>query len=294
MPYLIQNDLLKQIQQGNLNAITGTNYAIIDSWLLTAQETAEENLSQKYDISQEFTDTEAWNYSAVYQAANRVYLNAAAYDPVAGTYALNALTLQAGNIYQCSTAITVPEVFNAAHWTLLGAQYAFFYATYPKPVFNVYAFYNVGDMVFWNNNVYTAAKATQNPNDSYVLQYGSYGNIPLNNYFPDAPNQTQWTLTISGYNVPADTPISDTTYWTAGDNRSQKMVRTLINLVLYYAHFRISPQNIPVHIERAYNEALGWIKNAKGADISPKLTKLQPSKGARIRYGGDIRLNLRY
>lgn len=293
MPYLIQNDFLKQIQPGNLNAVTGSNYALINSWLLAAQEKAASYLKQKYDISQEFTETVSWNYTSSYKAANRVYLDATAYSASA-TYALNALTLQAGNVYSCSTAITVAEPFNAAHWTLLGPQYTLFYAIFPKPAFDAYAFYNKGDMVFWKNNIYTAAQGTNLVNDSYVLQYGSYANIPLNNYFPDAPSQTQWTLTTTSYTVPANTHITNTTYWVQGDNRSQEMVMAMLNLVLYYCHKRISPMNIPNHIKEDKNEAITWFKEAELAEISPNLIKLQPNKGNRIRFGGDVRLNLRY
>ncbi len=293
MPYLIQNDFLKQIQPGNLSAVIGSNYTIINSWLLAAQEKASSYLKQKYDIAKEFTETTAWIYASSYKAADRVYLDAVAYNETL-TYTLNSLTLQTGNIYQCSTAITLAEAFNIAHWTLLGPQYTIYYAKFPKPVFDVYGAFNVGDQVFWNNNIYTAKQSTQMINDAYALQYGSYSNIPLPNSFPDAPGQTQWTLTTTGYNVPANTGISNTTYWTLGDNRGQQMVQILINLVLYYAHGRISPMNVPDHIKANYRESVDWLKDACDGMITPNLVKLQPAKGNRIRFGGDVRMNLRY
>lgn len=376
MPYLIQNDFLKQIQPGNLAAVIGSNYAIINSWLLAAQETAQENLEQKYDISYELTDTNVWNPAQVYYANDRVYLDAPAYVP-ATNYVIGNLALVTGNVYYCTAATT--GTFDPTAWSLVGPQYTIFYANYPQPVFNVYANYNEGDQVFWKNNVYTARQATSISNQSYVLQYGSYANIPLNNYFPDAPGQGQWGAPTP-YQIPGGTPLVQyeylialpgsfmitidgnghtvytnpilegktgylvyprqgdqylgtgdiqynefgftilvpgfalideliiypnaysasptvptiTAYWTQGDNRSQKMVRTLLNIVLYYAHYRISPTSVPKHIEKAYDEAMTWLKEAKDADISPNLVKLQPNKGGRIRFGGDVRLNLRY
>jgi len=294
MPYLIQNDFIKSIQPGNLNQVIGSNYSIINSWLLAAQEKAASYLQQKYDVASEFTNTNAWSFTASYQAANRVYLDAPAYSQTSA-YNVNDLTLQGGNVYICIATISSGgEAFNPAHWTLLGPQYTLYFAAFPYPVFDVYGTYNVGDQVFYKNNIYTANSSTTISNDDYVLQYGSYNNIPLNNYFPDAPNQTQWTLTTTGYTVPADTLITNTTYWTLGDNRGQQMVQTLINLVLYYAHSRISPMNVPEHIKNNYRESIDWLKDAADGLITPNLTKLQPNKGNRIRYGGDVRLNLRY
>ncbi len=298
MPYLIQNDFLKQIQPGNLNAVIGSNYAIINSWLLEAQEKATSYLVQKYDVSQEFTNTAIWVGSLTYQAANRVYLDAPLYS-TSSIYAIgNYCTYSAGvgqpvNFY-IATAASNAIAFNPAHWSTPIPQYTIFYAAFPHPVFNVYNNYNVGDIVFWKNNIYTAAQSTTINNMAYVLQYGSYANIPLNNYFPDAPGNSQWTLTTSNYTVPANTAITNTAYWTQGDNRSQQMVATLCNLILYRAHARISPMNIPNHIKDNYKESVMWLKEAAVGDTTPNLIKLQPDKGNRVRFGGDIRLNLRY
>lgn len=287
MPYLIQNDFKKQIQIGNLNAVIGSDYSIILSWMLAAEEKAKSYLVQKYLIDQEFTNTNIWDRTKAYNAADRVYLDAPAYN-AANTYTLNTLILQSGNIYQCSTAITVPEVFNASHWILLGAQYTLFYAIYPNPVFDVYGNYNVSDIIFWKNSSYTAKQPTANINNSYVLQYGSIQNIPLQNYFPDSPNQSQW-VTPTDYSVPANTAITNTTYWIQGDNRGQQMVQVVINLVLYYAHARISPMSVPAHIKENYRDSIDWLKDAADGIITPNLPKIQPKAGNRIRYGGDIR-----
>jgi hypothetical protein len=297
MPYLIQNDFLKQIQPGNLNAVIGSNYAIINSWLLEAQEKATSYLVQKYDVSQEFTNTNVWNGANTYQAANRVYLDAPLYSPTA-TYAIGAYCTyqpagQPVNFY-IATAASAAIPFNPANWGAPIPQYTIFYAAFPYPVFNVYCNYNVGDIVFWKNNIYTAEQATTINNMTYVLQYGSYANIPLNNYFPDAPGNAQWTLTTTGYTVPANTAITNTTYWVQGDNRSQQMVAAICDMVLYRAYPRISPMNIPNHIGEKYKEAIMWLKGAAVGETTPNLIKLQPKKGNRIRYGGDIRLNKRY
>src|SRR3954467_9391607 len=98
MAYLISSDLKRFIQTDNLQAIIGGDSSILTAAQQSAQEEAITFLSQKYDVSQEFTDTNIWSYTAVYKASNRIYLDAPAYDSAAA-YALHDLTLQAGKIY---------------------------------------------------------------------------------------------------------------------------------------------------------------------------------------------------
>lgn len=286
MPYLFQNDFKKQIQLGNLQQVIGTDYTIINSWILAAQEKAKSYLVQKYLVDQEFTDTNIWKGSNTYNAANRVYLDAPAYDATK-TYNIGDYTTFQNNFY-IAISVSTAIAFNAANWNTPIPQYTIYYALFPKPAFDVYNNYNVGDMVFWKNNIYTCNSATAQVNNSYVLQYGSIQNIPLQNSFPDAPNQSQW-ITVTPYIVPANTAITNTTYWIQGDNRGQQMVQTVINLVLYYAHARISPMSVPDHIKENYRESINWLKDACDGIITPNLTKIQPNSGNKIRYGGDIR-----
>jgi hypothetical protein len=82
-----------------------------------------------------------------------------------------------------------------------------------------------------------------------------------------------------------------------------------IDIALYHLHARISPVNVPelrIHRYMGLAEdramkagrviyptysALGWLQAAAdGTDITPELPKLQPAKGARIRYGGNPKL----
>ena len=61
--------------------------------------------------------------------SSSVSANAFSYNPTQ-TYALNELVYYNNKMYYCSTAITVPEVFNSAHWTFyrtIGYGMAFAY-----------------------------------------------------------------------------------------------------------------------------------------------------------------------
>lgn len=288
MSYLILNDYKKHIQALNLNQVIGNDQSIVISWQLAAQEKCMSYLKQKYDVAQEFTDTTVWDPTKVYYAKNRVYLDATAYNPESN-YGIGVLCLQLGNVYTCSQAIVVPEAFNAAHWTLLGPQYTLYYVGMPQPEFVLDNFYKVGDQVYWKNKVYTAK---QNSAIYDQIQYPTLAAIPPSNYFPDMvynigqQSNSQWG-TGTPFSVPAGTPLTSP-LWVQGDNRSQEMVEKCIDIVLYRAHSRISPQNVPEVRYNNYHDAISWLKQAAiGDPITANLPLLQPRRGARMRFGGE-------
>ena len=110
----------------NLNQIISSDESILNAAQLTAQSECLSYLRQKYDTSKEFTDTKVWSYATAYTPHDRVYLDADAYSPTS-TYALNALTLFGGNVYRCTTAVTVAETFTLSKWSLIGVQYTIYY-----------------------------------------------------------------------------------------------------------------------------------------------------------------------
>ena len=130
MSYLIAKDFNKQIQSDNLNQVIGGDTSILSAAQLTAFEEAKSYLVQKYDTTAEFQDLNVWVQSNVYNPLNRVYLNPPAYNQ-ANTYALGVYCLNGTLVYKCTTAITVAEPFNAAHWLLVGSQYDIYNAVYP-------------------------------------------------------------------------------------------------------------------------------------------------------------------
>jgi len=198
-------------------------------------------------------------------------------------------TVNAGNFYTCTTNTT--GVFNPLHWLLIAPQYTIYYAQYPYPPFEYSKFYNVGDNVFWKNSIYKTKIATQVINHNAALQYGKIEDLPLINIAPDDPNtgDEYWQF-ISNYNIPANTNINNTTYWTKGDNRDPQMVLYLTDIVLYHLHTRIAPRNIPEIRVKRYDNAIDWLKMCAEGDVTPNLPLLQPKQGNRIRYGGNIKL----
>lgn len=289
MSYLIAKDFNKQIQSDNLNQVIGGDTSILYAAELTAFEEAKSYLVQKYDTSSEFQDLNVWSSSSVYNPRNRVYLNPPVYN-ASNTYALGVYVLNATQVYKCSTVITVPEAFNSSHWLLVGSQYDIYNAVYPQPLFSYSTQYAVNDQVYWNGKVYTCLIATQPLGQSSAIQYYQYQNLPYSNVAPDNVNQgLQYWGSGTAYTVPANTDILNTTYWAYGDNRSQQMVTTVVDITLYHLHSRISPRNIPDLRVKRYDESIKWlIKCAKG-EVTPNLPVLQPTQGGRVRYGGNIK-----
>lgn len=291
MSYLIQSDYYSQIQISNLLQIIGSNPLLLATAAGKAQEQCEEKLLQKYDIKSEITDTTVWSFTKSYGANDRVYLDATPYNP-AITYLISSLTLQGGNVYIATTAITVPETFNLSHWQLLGAQNTLFYVPYPKPVFTLKSFYNVGDQVYWRGHTYTNLIKTIVPCSD--LQYGTYANVPLQNVFPDDPvsGVLYWGVGIA-YSVSAGT-LPTSTPFIQGDNRSQRLLEVMIDITLFKIHARISPMNIPALRVSNYHEAKQWLEDAYDGGLNAKIPIIQPTQGTRIRHGGNVKVQNGY
>ena len=184
MGYIIASDYNRIVQDVTLQQIISGNTALKSTAELSAISEMKSYLSAKYDVDREFTNSQVYNPQVSYSAGDRVYLNAAAYSP-SSTYTPGQLALQAGIVYQCTTSVTVSEVFDASKWASLGAQYDIYYANYPYPVFNMSKFYDKGGMVFWNNHTYTCKIATSNIDHQTLIQYQTTNGVPNVNVFPD-------------------------------------------------------------------------------------------------------------
>ncbi|RAV52318.1 hypothetical protein DIU36_24600 [Mucilaginibacter rubeus] len=274
----------------NLAQVTGSDDSILYEWQQTAQEKCISYLVQKYDTSSEFTDTMIWDISRIYNAGDRVYLDAPGFLQ-STNYSAGDLATYNGNLYSANATTT--GVFDPSKWILIGRQYDKYFGALPKPMFNINTFYNTDDQVYWKGKTYTAVSSSSYPDR---IQYSQQSSIPPINYFPDylvngQPN-SQWG-TGSSFSIPAGTEISNA-LWTKGDNRSQQMVQTCIDIVLFYVHQRISPNNIPELRVFNYNMAIQWLKDAAVGNVTPNLPVKQPNQGHRIRFGGNTKLNNSY
>lgn len=89
--------------------------------------------------------------------------------------------------------------------------------------------------------------------------------------------------------------LTDTTYFTEGDERNPKIVDVTIDVLLYHMHSRISPRNIPDLRRLRYDGddpsqrggAVGYLKQVQKGVITPNLPVTDNSNQAshRVAYG---------
>lgn len=287
MAYLRAYDYTTKIQDVNLNQIITSN---TDVRLITEQQAQDEvisYLSQKYDTDAEFTDTNVFDLSTTYKAKDRIELNFPVYVST-NNYSVNDLAVYSGNAYICINATT--GTFTPANWTLLGKQYQLFYVTLPKPEFNYKSYYQKGDQVFWKDKTYTAQQNSPILDHETALQYGNITTLPIQNVFPDdAIAGVQYWGTGTAYSVASGTLPTNATKWTKGDNRSSLLVQKTVDICLFHMHSRIAPNNIPQLRSDRYAAATAWLQMASEGTVNANIPRLQPKKGARIVFGGQVR-----
>lgn len=272
MPRLLTNqDYGKQIQQDNLLQVIESNYQYLYDAEQTAQAEMIGYLVQRYITSDVFTDTTVFSNSATYQAKNLIYLDATAFS-AATVYLTGQLVLQSGRVYS-SIAGSSAHAFNASEWTDLGAQYSYFHVKLPFTEYSRETTYSIGDQTWYKNKTYTALVASK-------------GILPT--------ESTAFWGTGTDYTVSGVLP-TDTTKWTAGDNRNQQIITYLIDITLYHLHSRINPRNVPDLRMRRYDgnqqvgmptsSAIGWLKAVASGDITADLPNIDPQQGVSITWG---------
>lgn len=292
--YLITKDYQRVIQTTELDDITGSDVSIRQLTEGSVRTEIFSYLKFRYDLLQEFQNTTKFSMTVIYKAGNRVYLDADAYDPSAGVYAIGALTLESGKVYNCTTAIVAPEAFAPSKWHLLGNQYDLFFVTYPQPVFDQDKFYTKGDGTFWKDSTYTAQRDSITSDHEFELQQLDYKNINNANVFPDSKDisaaKNMWGVGVA-YAVAAGTLPTDATKWTFGDNRNQDMVELFMDIVIYRLCKRIAPQNVPEVRHNAWLSAIAKLKDfAKGnTDAQLPITQPKEKDSAIIIHGGTVK-----
>ena len=72
MAYILSADLIRTIQDANLQQIISSNQAVLDGAILAAEAEAKSYLRQKYDLTAEFADITPWSNAKIYKAGERV------------------------------------------------------------------------------------------------------------------------------------------------------------------------------------------------------------------------------
>jgi len=277
MSRLLRNaDYLSVIQQVDLDQILEG----IEQYRLDKEQVAQAEMisyiKQRYDVSQIFTDTTVWSSVPAYKAKKLVIFTATAYNALT-VYAANTLMLFTdGYIYKCVTLTVAGEnpTNTPAKWLQLAADQSLFYVTLPKNEFDYTVNYIKDDEVWYKDHTYKAKS-------------------PNTNILPT--NSAYWT-DLGAYSVTAGTLPTDTTKWTAGDNRNPLIVQYLIEITLFYLYKRINPRYIPDIRKEGYDGngptqsggAIGWLKKIASGNINADLPKIALASGVAVRWGnGD-------
>jgi hypothetical protein len=317
MGYLrLQDYYNKRIQKAQLEQITGNRDVVRLSCEAEAQAEMISYLVQKYEVSEEFSNTPNWEPSLTYYANNRFELDGAVYSATS-TYALNQVVSYNNKVYYCIVSIGTPEVFNPLHWQLIGVQYDLYYVDTPYPNYNSKTYYEMGELIYFKNKIYKCVTANMGilPTDTnYGTTYWGIGNeYKFNQVQPynTVADYTEWS-NLTTYNVndvvkrngviyqaflqntdvkPENSLTWQPIVWVKGDNRSQQLIGYMIDLCLEKIHYLIAPNNIPQIRKDNADYAIEWLKSASGRDsaITADIPLIQPNVGLRIRWGSKPR-----
>jgi hypothetical protein len=290
MGYLQTKDYLRSIQPSELNAITRNDISIRQLVEGSVESEVRANLIQKFDLDIEFKDMQPFILGTVYKGGDRVYLDAAAYNPSTGqqTFATGELVSYKGDVYYCSTVVTAAEPFDTAKWTILGKQFDIYYIKLPQPLFEQDKFYTKGDQIFYKDKTYTALQDSIPYDQQSALQSESIEAIRKGNAVPGigATGARMWG-TGTAYSSTGIYPTA--TPWVKGDNRNQMFVRIILDMVIYYLCKGVAPNNVPEARHHAFTKAIRDLKDIADGELNAQLPTLKPLQGNRIRYGGKPR-----
>lgn len=299
----------------DLDQLIGGKQQILVDTEQVAQAEMISYLKQRYITANVFSNTSAFSITATYKAKNLVEYTASDWAAetsytgyalwVAGTYAINTIKTYNGYLYTSlsngNTATPTDPVYwtkgaassrvvedgkiyeaiansegmvpseNTDKWVYVCDDKSLFYLTLPENEWSFETEYEIGDEVWYNDSVYTALVANENikPSSSTSV-WGAGVAYSKSGYFP-----------------------TDTTYWTAGDNRNQQIVLYLMCITLYWLHYRVNPRFIPDKIKEAYDGngptqsggAIGWLKRVADGRVNADLEEIVPIIGLAIQGG---------
>ena len=317
MGYLTISDYRNSIQQSIFSQLVQNSYAKVVLAENAALDIVISHLTQKYDVTQEFRDIAPWNAKTAYNIRDRVVIDYDAWLD-ANPYNINDCVIFNGIGYVCINPNS-DSPFNPNNWSELGAQYAIYYASFPRPclyqgmqavptladpiapMFDINKNYFLNDVVYWNNALYQCTMATTDVQPCDLKQYYVYENVPLPNVLPDdAINNTDnqyW-----GVPIPIAVPIGIPPMvnarpgfpWTAGDNRNPQLVECMKRIAIWMLSDLVVTNNRPMVWEDNYKSALDKLKGFAEGKTTLRIPLIQPNVGKRVPYGGGVKQQWAY
>lgn len=280
MRFLTNKDYGRQIQTDNLNQVIENDYSTLIYVEQSAQAEMISYLSQRYDVTRVFADTQVFATSSTYYGNNLVEYTEPTYDQQT-TYNPGDRISFEDKIYinSATTSIIGADPTYTPDWTFIVNDKTLFYAKLPQPEWNNDLTYSVGSQVWYNDIVYTAIYENTSvlPTETTYWTVGS--TYSFSNFYPD-----------------------NTTYWTQGDNRNQQILMYMIDITLYHLHSRINPRNIPELRMIRYDGnsqyqgggAISWLKRVACGEVNASLKELVPDQGISIQWGSEPKNNNTY
>lgn len=272
------------------------------------------HLTQKYDVNTEFTDTENWSSSKVYGARSRIVIDGYNTWAANTAYVVGDCVLHQGYGYVCNTANS-DATFQSGKWDNLGARYTMYYGKYPTacklnglpivptlanpdaPMFDYLNYYAKDDIVWWKGYTYKAKQATESISQEQLIQYYAYSNVPYLNVWPDDPvnnKDSKFWYEKTIYSIAAGTLPTNTTWWTAGDNRNANIVSCMKSISIWLLSELVTAGNVPENWEMRYQDAINTLKGYAEGTMTCLIPRRQPAAGMRVRSGGGIKLQNNY
>ena len=78
------------------------------------------------------------------------------------------------------------------------------------------------------------------------------------------------------------------------NNKIPIVVQMLVDILLYHAHTRVMPDNIPSLREKRYNNAIQWCEKVADGFIAPLLPIKENQPSTPLRYGNSAPKNNQY
>lgn len=96
--------------------------------------------------------------------------------------------------------------------------------------------------------------------------------------------------------VPANTPLTETDFWTKGDSRNPAIVQIIVVLVLYNIYSRLNGSEIPNWIQVLYDGGdsqqrggkLGYLKSIRKGDVQINLSLLPEVENGSTQSGNSF------
>lgn len=78
------------------------------------------------------------------------------------------------------------------------------------------------------------------------------------------------------------------------NNGINTVIQRLVDVMLYHAHSRIMPDNIPELREKRYNNAINWLEKVASGYIAPALPLKEEDPTNPLRYGNSSTTENKY